>query len=266
MKHRLVALLGLALLVLLGVSSGAHAADKVKAVASFSILGDMVRQVGGDRVDVVTLVGPDGDAHVFSPTPADAKTLMMYYKRLREIDVPEMMASILAETPDKPWAYTVDMTRQLWDEARHAMMGEVGFVRAGIDWPALVGLLAEGKGDTTYEELECLGLDNNTDQLVAIPHRPEGHVGGPEPGKVQRVRAARRGLRPGPSDVEPEQGHHPRVVQAAVHDPERDHGRRVSPNRAIQSRSAGSPASRHADAVRRGGSSIGSSVSRKVPQ
>lgn len=70
--------------------------------------------------------------------PADAKTLMMYYKRLREIDVPEMMASIIAETPDKPWAYTVDMTRQLWDEARHAMMGEVGFVHAGIDWPALV--------------------------------------------------------------------------------------------------------------------------------
>jgi zinc/manganese transport system substrate-binding protein len=75
MKNRLVALLGLAVLVLLGISSGAHAADKVKAVASFSILGDMVRQVGGDRVDVVTLVGPDGDAHVFSPTPADAKTL-----------------------------------------------------------------------------------------------------------------------------------------------------------------------------------------------
>ena len=63
------------MLVLLGISSGAHAADKVKAVASFSILGDMVRQVGGDRVDVVTLVGPDGDAHVFSPTPADAKAL-----------------------------------------------------------------------------------------------------------------------------------------------------------------------------------------------
>jgi hypothetical protein len=70
--------------------------------------------------------------------PAEAKALMMYYKRLREVDVPEMMASIIAETPDKPWAYTVDMTRQLWDEARHAMMGEVGFVRAGIDWPALV--------------------------------------------------------------------------------------------------------------------------------
>ena len=70
--------------------------------------------------------------------PALPKTLMMYYKRLREIDVPEMMASIIAETTGKPWAYTVDMTRQLWDEARHAMMGEVGFIRAGIDWREFV--------------------------------------------------------------------------------------------------------------------------------
>lgn len=70
--------------------------------------------------------------------PAEAKPLMMYYKRLREIDVPEMMASIIAETPGKPWDYVVDMTRQLWDEARHAMMGEVGFVRAGIDWQRFV--------------------------------------------------------------------------------------------------------------------------------
>ena len=75
MKYRLVASIGLALLVLLGVSSGAQAADKIKAVASFSILGDMVKQVGGDRVGVVTLVPPDSDNHVFDPTPADAKTL-----------------------------------------------------------------------------------------------------------------------------------------------------------------------------------------------
>lgn len=70
--------------------------------------------------------------------PARAKTLMMYYKRLREIDVPEMMASIIAETPDKPWAYYCDMTRQLWDEARHSMMGEVGFVKLNINWPGEV--------------------------------------------------------------------------------------------------------------------------------
>jgi hypothetical protein len=68
----------------------------------------------------------------FSPEP---KTLMMFYKRLREIDVPEMMASIITETPGKPWGYYRDMTRQLWDEARHAMMGEVGFANLEIDWP-----------------------------------------------------------------------------------------------------------------------------------
>ena len=71
----------------------------------------------------------------FGPEP---KTLMMFYKRLREVDVPEMMASIITETPDKPWDYYRDMSRQLWDEARHAMMGEVGFVNLGIDWPRKV--------------------------------------------------------------------------------------------------------------------------------
>jgi hypothetical protein len=71
----------------------------------------------------------------FPPAP---KTLMMFYKRLREVDVPEMMASIITETEHKPWEYYRDMTRQLWDEARHAMMGEVGFANLGIDWPSKV--------------------------------------------------------------------------------------------------------------------------------
>jgi zinc/manganese transport system substrate-binding protein len=75
MKHRVAAAIVVALPLLLGLTGGVEAADKVKAVASFSILGDMVKEIGGDRVDVVTLVGPNGDAHVFSPTPADAKTL-----------------------------------------------------------------------------------------------------------------------------------------------------------------------------------------------
>ena len=51
----------------------AFAQDKLPVVASFSILGDMVANVGGDRVMVSTLVGPDGDAHVYEPTPADAQ-------------------------------------------------------------------------------------------------------------------------------------------------------------------------------------------------
>jgi zinc/manganese transport system substrate-binding protein len=74
-ENRIAMQIGLALLLLLGLSGGAEAADKIKAVASFSVLGDMVKQVGGDRVEVIALVGPDGDAHVYEPTPADAKTL-----------------------------------------------------------------------------------------------------------------------------------------------------------------------------------------------
>jgi len=74
MRNRVIVLVGVAL-CLLGLSGTGHAADKLKAVASFSILGDMVKQVGGDRVEVTTLVGPNGDAHVFTPTPADAKML-----------------------------------------------------------------------------------------------------------------------------------------------------------------------------------------------
>jgi zinc/manganese transport system substrate-binding protein len=47
--------------------------DRLNVVASFSILGDFVRNVGGDRVNVTTLVGPDGDVHVYTPPPADAQ-------------------------------------------------------------------------------------------------------------------------------------------------------------------------------------------------
>jgi hypothetical protein len=84
-------------------------------------------------------MGVHAEAFLYDPKfPPEPKTLMMYYKRLREIDVPEMMASIIAETKGKAWGYYVAMTRQLWDEARHAMMGEVGFVTAGIDWGRLV--------------------------------------------------------------------------------------------------------------------------------
>lgn len=66
--------LSLAAAAVLCLSSPALA-EPLKVVASFSILGDMVRQVGGDAVAVTTLVGPDGDAHVYQPSPADAKAV-----------------------------------------------------------------------------------------------------------------------------------------------------------------------------------------------
>lgn len=66
-------LFGLICLTLLMASGAARAEGRINVVASFSILADMVRNVGGDAVDVTVLVGPDGDAHVYAPTPADAK-------------------------------------------------------------------------------------------------------------------------------------------------------------------------------------------------
>jgi len=65
-----------AALVVLPLGAGpTRAADPIPVVATFSILGDFVRQVGGDRVAVKILVGPNGDAHVYNPTPADAKSV-----------------------------------------------------------------------------------------------------------------------------------------------------------------------------------------------
>lgn len=69
-----------AALLAFGVLAGPGAAEAqsarpVEAVATFSILKDLVTQIGGERVHVVSLVQPDGDAHVYEPTPADARTL-----------------------------------------------------------------------------------------------------------------------------------------------------------------------------------------------
>jgi zinc/manganese transport system substrate-binding protein len=73
MRTRLVSLLaGLAVALAL---FPARAQPPVKVVASFSILGDFVKNIGGDRVEMTTLVGPDGDVHVYAPAPADARKI-----------------------------------------------------------------------------------------------------------------------------------------------------------------------------------------------
>ena len=68
-------LLLLVCLALMATALPVQAQERLKVVASFSILGDFVKNVGGDRVDVTTLVGPNGDVHVYTPTPADAKKI-----------------------------------------------------------------------------------------------------------------------------------------------------------------------------------------------
>jgi zinc/manganese transport system substrate-binding protein len=68
-RRTLIASLGLA-------PFAAHAAGPMAVVASFSILADMVRQIGGERVTVTSLVGPDGDVHIYDPRPKDLRAVM----------------------------------------------------------------------------------------------------------------------------------------------------------------------------------------------
>ena len=63
-----------AVVILLG-SSAASAAERIKVVATFSVIGDMVANVAGDKVDLVTLVGPAGDTELFKPSLADGKSV-----------------------------------------------------------------------------------------------------------------------------------------------------------------------------------------------
>ncbi len=63
------------LLALSGGFAASATAAELNVVASFSIIADLAKNVGGERVEVKTLVGPDGDAHVYEPRPADAAAL-----------------------------------------------------------------------------------------------------------------------------------------------------------------------------------------------
>jgi len=66
--------------------------------------------------------------------PAAERNLALLCKRTLEMDVPEMMASFMTERTGQPWEFYRDYSRQLWDEARHAMMGTVAFEAKGVDW------------------------------------------------------------------------------------------------------------------------------------
>src|SRR5256714_12371168 len=67
------ALIGATFVAPTAAAEQATAGAKLKVVASFSILADLVRNVGGARLELATLVGPNGNAHVYAPSPADAK-------------------------------------------------------------------------------------------------------------------------------------------------------------------------------------------------
>lgn len=91
--------------------------------------------------------------------PADERNLALLCKRTLEMDVPEAMASFLYERKDQPWEFYLDYSRQLWDEARHAMMGTVAFESRGIDWrgiPLNVGFSLRLNLHATPEERQTM--------------------------------------------------------------------------------------------------------------
>jgi len=73
MELRIVLLKFIATIIALTLPVIAQSNQQTPVVATFSILGDMVERIGGEHVNVETLVGPGGDAHVYQPTPADAR-------------------------------------------------------------------------------------------------------------------------------------------------------------------------------------------------
>ena len=64
-----------AIFALIIFASMSVASAKIKVVSTFSILGDMVQNIGGNNIELTTLVGANGDGHVYEPTPADAKSV-----------------------------------------------------------------------------------------------------------------------------------------------------------------------------------------------
>src|SRR4051812_45741632 len=92
-----------------------------------------LRPIRDDRFgDVFNASAKIDDYYRDASRPSDERTWALAYKRLREMDVPEWMAPIIYRTRDRPWEYYNDLARQLWDEARHAMMGEVSLVSLGV--------------------------------------------------------------------------------------------------------------------------------------
>ena len=63
------------LFLFLAAPSNAQPNKPITVIATFSILGDMVKRIGGEHIALTTLVGPDGDVHVYQPTPADARAV-----------------------------------------------------------------------------------------------------------------------------------------------------------------------------------------------
>ncbi len=83
---------------------------------------------------------PQRQVSLNDDVPLDERTLALMCRRIVEMDVPEYMARIIAESRHESWDYYVELTRQLWDEVRHAQLGTIYFDHHGVDWKKLIAI------------------------------------------------------------------------------------------------------------------------------
>jgi hypothetical protein len=85
-------------------------------------------------------INPQRQVSLNEDVPLDERTLALMCRRIVEMDVPEYMTRIIAQAEDEPWEYYLAMTRQLWDEVRHAMLGTIYFEAHGVDWKQQIAI------------------------------------------------------------------------------------------------------------------------------
>jgi hypothetical protein len=111
---------------------------------------------------------PGYDAH-----PDEVRWRMLYV-RLTEMHVPELLALTLYEWPEATFEVHHELARHLWDEARHAMMGEVAFETRGVDWQSVPHELSfAAYPNTTFEPRERYALLYHAEHAV-MGRRPGG--------------------------------------------------------------------------------------------
>ena len=140
------------------LASEADAPDWTRHLTTVFGGGAFVPRFSGPYRCDVTPARDDRFAHIFDVStpadvvylddgrPADERNAALMFKRLREMDVPEVIAGIVAERwaedrntgeGGRPWAYYASMLRQMWDEARHAMLGQALLESKGVAWTGL---------------------------------------------------------------------------------------------------------------------------------
>jgi hypothetical protein len=111
-----------------------HALDRARAAGDAPFRPDLHPRRDERFQESYNFEFPPHVIYNMPDVPADERNLALLCKRTLEMDVPEMMASFMTEREHEPWEFYRDYSRQLWDEARHAMMGTVAFEARGVDW------------------------------------------------------------------------------------------------------------------------------------